>query len=147
MIKNFLNPEGHQNQINGSKVTTIFTEGVNSAYWWSFSVGGSAINGATQSSFCVFWKLFIFKNQIKKLCPIKYPETLKIECCNRFIYILWPVYCKNLSWEPNVKQLSLFSHISASRHNFSSIKWAEMILKCLEFLRKFSVLSQNLMSE
>ena len=30
-----------------------FTEGVDFAYWWSFSGGGSAINGATPSSFCM----------------------------------------------------------------------------------------------
>ena len=28
-----------------------FAEGVNFAYWWSFSGGDSAINGATPSSF------------------------------------------------------------------------------------------------
>ena len=28
-----------------------FAEWVDFAYWWSFSGGGSAINGATQSSF------------------------------------------------------------------------------------------------
>ena len=36
-----------------------FTEGVDFSYWWSFSGGGSAINGATPSSFPAYrcWKL------------------------------------------------------------------------------------------
>ena len=38
-----LNLEGHQNCING------FAEGVDFAYWLSFSSGGSAINVATLS--------------------------------------------------------------------------------------------------
>ena len=40
MIKNFLNPEGHQNPINGSKVTDILLKG------WIFPIGGaSAVEG------------------------------------------------------------------------------------------------------
>ena len=39
VIKTFLNPEVYRN------------EGVDFAYWWSFNGGGSAINGATPSSF------------------------------------------------------------------------------------------------
>ena len=49
--KNFLNPEVHQNPVNGSKVMAIFTEVVAFAYWWSSSGGGSAINRASPSSF------------------------------------------------------------------------------------------------
>ena len=45
VILNFLNPEGQQNRISGSKVTAILLKG------WSFSGGGSAINGVTPSSF------------------------------------------------------------------------------------------------
>ena len=51
VIKTFLNPEGHQNCISGSKVTAILLKEWIFAYWWSFSGGGSAINGATLSSF------------------------------------------------------------------------------------------------
>ena len=51
-FQEILNLEGHQNRITGLRVTATFAEGVNFAYWWSFSVGGSAINGATPSSFC-----------------------------------------------------------------------------------------------
>ena len=36
MIKNFLNPEGHQNQINGSKVTAILLKG------WILPIGGAS---------------------------------------------------------------------------------------------------------
>ena len=40
MIKTFLNPEGHQNPINGSKVTAILLKG------WILPVGGaSAVEG------------------------------------------------------------------------------------------------------
>ena len=41
----------HPNCTAGSKVTAIdFAEWMDFAYWWSFSGGGSAINGATPSS-------------------------------------------------------------------------------------------------
>ena len=36
MIKNFLNPEGHQNPISGSKVTAILLKG------WMLPIGGAA---------------------------------------------------------------------------------------------------------
>ena len=42
VIKNYLNPEGHQNPTSGSKVTAILLKGVDFAYWWSFIGGGSA---------------------------------------------------------------------------------------------------------
>ena len=36
MVKNFLNPEGHQNPISGSKVTVIFLKG------WILPIGGAS---------------------------------------------------------------------------------------------------------
>ena len=36
MIKNFLNPEGHQNPISGSKVTAILLKG------WILPIGGAS---------------------------------------------------------------------------------------------------------
>ena len=36
MIKNFLNPEGHQNPISGSKVTAIILKG------WILPIGGAS---------------------------------------------------------------------------------------------------------
>ena len=73
VIKTFLNPEGHQNRISGH-----FTVEVDFAYWWSFIGGGSAINGATPSSFhflpkcnlqehiflVVYFGPLIFKDQV-----------------------------------------------------------------------------------
>ena len=52
-----LNLEGHQNHVTGSRVTAILLNGwilpiggfcllLDFAYWWSFSGGGSGINGA-----------------------------------------------------------------------------------------------------
>jgi hypothetical protein len=57
VIKTFLNPEGHQNRISGSKVTAILLKG-GFAYWWSFSGGGFAINGATPSSLEIYPHIF-----------------------------------------------------------------------------------------
>ena len=68
MIKNFLYPEGHQNWISGSKVTTILGKGWilpigvalgrvcdcslrSRLVFLELVVGGSLINGATPSSF------------------------------------------------------------------------------------------------
>ena len=48
-LEEILNLKGHPNHITGSRVTA--TEWVDFAYWWSFIRGGSAINGATLSSF------------------------------------------------------------------------------------------------
>ena len=45
MIKNFLNPKEHQNPISYGH----FTEGVDFAYWWSFSGGGSALQPVQQA--------------------------------------------------------------------------------------------------
>ena len=50
VIKNFLNPEGHQNSIIGSKVT----EGVDFAYWWSFIGKGLRLQPAQQACFFYF---------------------------------------------------------------------------------------------
>ena len=36
VIKNFLNPEGHQNRISGSKVTAILLK------WWILPIGGAS---------------------------------------------------------------------------------------------------------
>ena len=44
MIKNLLNPEGHQNPISGSK-------GVDLAYWWSFIRKGLRLQPAQQAGF------------------------------------------------------------------------------------------------
>ena len=57
MIKTFLNPESQSHQ--WFKSYGHFTEGVNFAYWWSFIGGGSAINGATPSSFQPFMTIFL----------------------------------------------------------------------------------------
>jgi hypothetical protein len=45
VIKNFLNPEGHQNLISGSKVTAIL------AYWWSFIGKGLCLQPAQQACY------------------------------------------------------------------------------------------------
>ena len=54
VIKNFLNSEGHQNPISGSKVT----EGVDFAYWWSFSRGGCALQPAQRVFFLLLFTPF-----------------------------------------------------------------------------------------
>ena len=51
MIMTFLNPEGHQNPISGSKVTPIFTEGVDLVYWWSCIGNGLRLQPAQQACF------------------------------------------------------------------------------------------------
>ena len=51
MIKNFLNPKGHQDPISGLIETAILLKGLDFPYWWSFSCGGSAIKWATPFSF------------------------------------------------------------------------------------------------
>ena len=52
MIKTFLNPEGHQNLISGSKVTAILLKRLILPIGGASAVeaGGSAISGATPSS-------------------------------------------------------------------------------------------------
>ena len=48
VIKNFLNPEGHQNPISGYG---HFTERVNLAYWWSFIGMGLRLQPAQQACY------------------------------------------------------------------------------------------------
>ena len=50
VIQTFLNPEGHQNRIIGSKVTVILLKG-GFCQLVELHREGSAINGATPSSF------------------------------------------------------------------------------------------------
>ena len=50
-MKSFLNHEGHQNPFSGSKVTAIFTEGGDFAYWWSFIGKGLRLQPAQQAQF------------------------------------------------------------------------------------------------
>ena len=57
LIKNFLNPERHQNPKNGSNVTVFLLKGWILPIDWSFSGGGSAINGATPSSLLIIPKV------------------------------------------------------------------------------------------
>ena len=56
MIKNFLNPEGHQSPFSGSSYGH-FTEGVDLAYWWSLSGGGSALQPAQQACLNEYYKV------------------------------------------------------------------------------------------
>ena len=44
MIKNFLNPEGHQNPFSGSKVTAILLKG------WIWPIGGASVGEGLPSS-------------------------------------------------------------------------------------------------
>ena len=47
--KTFLNPEGHQNRIIGSKVTVILLKGFDFAYWWSCIWKGLRLQPAQQA--------------------------------------------------------------------------------------------------
>ena len=49
IFKEILNPEGHPNRINGSKVTANFAELVDYAYWWSFIGKGLRLQPAQQA--------------------------------------------------------------------------------------------------
>ena len=49
MIKNFLNPEGHQNQISGSKVTVIVLKGL------IFPIGGASAGEGLHSRLVSLW--------------------------------------------------------------------------------------------
>jgi hypothetical protein len=51
VIKNFLNPKGHQPSISGSKVMVILLKGLSIAYWWSFIVKGLRLQPAQQACF------------------------------------------------------------------------------------------------
>ena len=46
MIKNFLNPKGHQNRISGSKVTVILLKG------WILPTGGASAGEGLPCSLC-----------------------------------------------------------------------------------------------
>ena len=56
-----------------------FTEGVDLAYWWSFSGGGSAINEATPSSFFICPVQAFFN--ASETVFIDHPVLLVFTCC------------------------------------------------------------------
>ena len=60
-----------------------FTEGVDFAYWWSFSGGGSAINGATPSSFIYT----IFGRQ--PICPLFHVTDIDFVLYKGMLTQLW----------------------------------------------------------
>ena len=51
MIKNFLNPEGHQNPFSGSKVMAILLKGMDLSNWWSCIGKGLRLQPAQQACF------------------------------------------------------------------------------------------------
>ena len=66
MIKNFLNPEGHEKNINGLKVTSVLLKGCILPIGGASSVEGLQSTGLTH---LVFWEininkknLYLFKN-------------------------------------------------------------------------------------
>ena len=77
VIKTLLNPEGHQNRMTGSKVKGHFTEGVDSAYWWSCIGKGLRLQPAQQACFIVasiFGTLYV----LISLHDANLPEQLTI---------------------------------------------------------------------
>ena len=72
VIKNFLNPEGHQNTIPKYQSYCHFTEGVDFACWWSCIEKGLPLQPAQQACFWVliFW-VFIEYIQIVEYKPKK----------------------------------------------------------------------------
>ena len=53
VIKNFINPKGHQNHISVSKVMAILLKGWNFAYWWSCIEKGLRLQPAQQACLLV----------------------------------------------------------------------------------------------
>ena len=80
MIKNFLNPEGHQNCISGSKVTAILQKGL------ILPIGGaSAVEGLQSTGLpCL---VYIKHREIAKSCPEKSHQLLsQFEFCHNFCF-------------------------------------------------------------
>ena len=58
VVKNFLNPKGHQNCITGSKVTVILVKGVDFAYCLSCIETGLRLQPAQQACFTINTKMY-----------------------------------------------------------------------------------------
>ena len=52
MIKNFINPKGHQNPISGSKVTAILLKG------WILPIGGVSLEKSAPAACAAGWFFF-----------------------------------------------------------------------------------------
>ena len=59
MLKNFLNPKGHQNPTNGSKVTAILLKG------WLLPIGGAWCTSDKGAHSYTFPKFFIYSKLIE----------------------------------------------------------------------------------
>ena len=71
MIKTFLNSEGHQNRITGSKVTAILPKG------WILPIGGaSAVEGLRST---VLPRLVFFNKSNAKLVSVSLLSSTKIQ--------------------------------------------------------------------
>ena len=65
MIKNFLNPEGHEKNINGTKVTAILLKGCILPVGGASAVEGLRSTGLTRLVFLeinINKKMYLFKN-------------------------------------------------------------------------------------
>ena len=70
VIKNFLNPKGHQNPISGSKDMAILLKGMDLAYWWSCIGKGLRLQPAQQA--CLYNALIY--------CPYPLQGFLLVPC-------------------------------------------------------------------
>ena len=109
------------------------------AYLWSFSVGGSAINGATPSSF-IFYAL---NDRSLELCPkvagLRHPEQWQNTVSKEFFQ--WIIYLSNwLSCPPPPSPsawlwlLSAFSGDPAAQFQSKAVyarAWKDSALQCM----------------
>ena len=65
MIKNLLNPKGHQNRISGSKVTAILLKG------WILPIGGVALGRVCACSLCNRLVYLLTSLLLKNFCKKK----------------------------------------------------------------------------
>ena len=94
MIKTFLNPEGHHNRISGSKVTAILLKGRILPIVWASSVGGSAMNRATPSSFqtnkAIVWLGWTNQNKnIMNICQLVWTSFVQIKKIPKYVKLLF----------------------------------------------------------
>jgi hypothetical protein len=92
VIKNFLNPEGHQNRISGSKVTAILVKG------WILPIGGASAGEGLPCSLrsrLVYYQsrvncniLYYVKKQQKILPCQPHKINLALERCSRVFVLL-----------------------------------------------------------
>ena len=151
MIKNFLNPKGHQNPFSCSIVTANLLKGVDLAYWWGCIGKCLRLQPAQQACFIPLHisskEVFLFSNTKEAQTNIKpvnsyYQETKSLSSiCPVARQAVGPTPKHPLprcdsQWLASLAQISLDQPriTNKMRGAFCGFKWISLYIHCLPYI-------------